>query len=62
MLKEWVSEPVILGFAQAGVAAAVAFAVVLLARRRSIHVEGETAGPWSVGSRRSASWGRRSSC
>ncbi len=45
MLKEWVSEPVILGFAQAGVAAAVAFAVVLLARRRSIHVEGETAGP-----------------
>ncbi len=43
MLKEWVSQPVLVGFAQAGVAAAAAIGVVLVARRRSIHVEGETA-------------------
>jgi putative ABC transport system permease protein len=43
VLKEWVSDPVLLGFAQAGIAAAAAIGVVLLARRRSIHVERETA-------------------
>ncbi len=43
MVKEWVSHPVLLGFVQAGVAAAAAISVVLLARRRSIHVERETA-------------------
>jgi putative ABC transport system permease protein len=43
VLKAWVSHTVLLGFAQAGVAAAAAIGVVLLARRRNIHVEGETA-------------------
>ena len=43
MLKAWVSDPLLLGLAQAGLAAAAAFAVVLLARRRKIHVEAETA-------------------
>lgn len=43
MLKAWIEDPVGLALAQAGVAAAVALGVVLLARRRHVHVEGEAA-------------------
>lgn len=43
MLRAWIRDPTLLGLAQAGVAAALALAAVFLARRRRIHVEGETA-------------------
>jgi putative ABC transport system permease protein len=42
MLKLWFHTPLQLGFAQAAVAALAALMVVLLARRRGIHLEGET--------------------
>jgi putative ABC transport system permease protein len=41
MLKLFFHTQVQLGFAQAGVAALAAFAVILLARKREIHLEGE---------------------
>jgi UDP-glucose/iron transport system permease protein len=43
VLKGWIEDPTLLGLAQAGIAAALAFAVVLLARRRRIHVEADAA-------------------
>lgn len=43
MLKGWLSNQLSLGFAQAGVAAALALAVVWLARKRQIHFESEIA-------------------
>ncbi len=43
MLRTWLGDPHVLGFAQAAVAAVAALAVVLLARRRSIHVERDAA-------------------
>src|SRR6185312_5853578 len=43
MLKELFSSQLVLGFAQAGTAALLAIIVVLVARRRQIHLERETA-------------------
>src|SRR5581483_10018544 len=43
MLKEFLHGQLQLGLAQAGAAALVAFLVVLLARRRNIHLESEAA-------------------
>ena len=43
MLRVWLADPHLLGLAQAGVAAIAAFAVVLLAGRRRIHVERDAA-------------------
>jgi putative ABC transport system permease protein len=43
MLKLWLGGPLQLGLAQAAIAAVAALLVVLLARRRGIHLEGETA-------------------
>jgi putative ABC transport system permease protein len=43
MLRAWISGQLQLGLAQAAIAAVAALLVVLLARRRGIHLEGETA-------------------
>jgi putative ABC transport system permease protein len=43
MLKTWFSSQLVLGLAQAAVASALALAIVLLARRRQIHVESDVA-------------------
>ena len=43
MLNHWVTSQLALGLAQAGIAALAAMIVVLLARRRQIHLESDTA-------------------
>jgi len=54
MLKALFHSQIALGFAQAAIASVLALLVILLARRRNIHLESDTPSRWCAASYRSS--------